>query len=258
MNKYIGITRQVLSMSIQRLVEFRKNFVLWTVVSTAWTVFSLFFYQILFGQSSTIAGWSHHDMYILIGTYMFIDSFTWILFWNPIRMYIEAIFNGTLEFYLIKPADSQFLISMHRISFTNLSRMVIGLYLLFTNVGQISFAQGVLFVVFVLCSLLTIYSIWFFSATWAIWVERLSNVKEVVPALRSVWSVPAEVYSGPIGAILTVAVPLALISSVPAKSLLNQFNFREIAIFVTMAIVTFSTARLFFFHSMKRYASAGS
>lgn len=258
MKKYFAITKRVLSMSIQRLLEFRKNFVLWSTISTSWAIFSLFFYSILFGQSKTIAGWSQHDMYLLIGTYMIIDSFTWTVFWNPIRMYVDAVFNGTLDFFLIKPADDQFLLTVQRISFSNITRILIGIYLVSTHFDSISIFQLITYVFFICCSLVTIYSVWFTTATFSLWAERLNNIKEIVPTLRNIWSVPAEVYSGFIGAILTIIVPLALITTTPARVLLNEFRVKEILIFILMSVIMFSISRLFFFFSIKRYQSASS
>jgi ABC-2 type transport system permease protein len=258
MKKYLSITVRVLSMSVQRLLEFRKNFVLWSTISTSWAIFSLLFYSILFGQTKTIAGWSQHDMYLLIGTYMIIDSFTWTVFWNPIRMYVDAVFNGTLDFFLIKPADDQFLLTMQRISFSNITRILIGIYLVATHLESISILQLFVYVFFIICSLVTIYSVWFITATFSLWAERLNNIKEIVPTLRNIWSVPAEVYSGFVGAILTIVVPLALITTTPTRVLLHEFRLQEIFIFITMSVVMFSISRIFFFFSIKRYASASS
>ncbi|KKT97935.1 MAG: hypothetical protein UX00_C0007G0195 [Microgenomates group bacterium GW2011_GWB1_45_17] len=142
MKKYFSIWLHFAKISLQRLFEYRADFFLWSLVSTGWTIFSLLFYQILFLQTSNIAGWNKQQMLVFAGTYMIIDAATWSIFWRNIQNYTESIFNGTLDFLLLQPIDAQFRLSVRHISFTNVPRLIIGIILLALNLPTVTLSQG--------------------------------------------------------------------------------------------------------------------
>lgn len=258
MKKYFYILGKLCAMALQRMLEYRKDVLIWMLVSLGWTLFSLLFYEIIFGQTQTIAGWSKRDVYVLVATFLIIDNMTWSFFWRNMQMYVQSIFNGTLDFVLTRPIDNQFMLSFNHISITGVPRLIIGLYLLFTFAPQVSVGQVLLYVALVAVSLFTIYSLWFFTATFTFWVERLDNIVEIVPTLRRIWSLPSDVYTGPVSAMLTVVIPLGLISTTPTRILLGQYPTRELGIFLGFSTLLFLAGRWFFKYSIRRYSSAGS
>ena len=258
MRKYLTIWIHSVKISAQRTIEYRTDFFLWALVSFGWTIFSLLFYQILFLQTTTVAGWNKEQMFAFVGTFMIIDSATWGLFWRNIQVYTEAIFSGSMDFLLLQPIDAQFRLSTRHIGFTNLPRTIIGIILVARHVPQQSLTSIVFYILIILLSLCIIYLLWFFTATFTFWVEKLDNVVEIVPTLRRIWSVPAEVYSGPVSAILTIVVPLALISTTPTRVLFHHYQWNEIITLLVFTIIFFMMTRKFFFLSIKKYSGVGS
>lgn len=249
----------MLGVSAQRFLEYRSDFLMWSSVSIAWTLFMLLFYEILFLQSPTIAGWTRQQMYLFIGTYMIVDSTIWGLFWRNIQSYVEAIFQGTLDFLLVQPLDPQFRLSTRHISFTNIPRLLIGVGIIVIYLPtQITMTQIVVYTGLVMLGALLIYLLWFLVATFTFWVDKLDNIVEIVPTLRRIWSVPADVYSGPLSMIFTLVVPLALITTTPARVLFQVFRLDEIAILGVFTLGVFALTRWFFWISLKRYSSVGS
>lgn len=244
--------------SIQRMVEYRADFILWSAVSLFWTFFSLLFYNILFLQTPTIAGWSKPQMYLLIGVFMIIDSATWGLFWRSIKTYVDSIFDGKLDFVLVQPIDPQFQLSVKYASFTQLPRLCIGIFLAIRYLPQIDLFQVIMFIILITIVLLIIYLLWFLTATITFWVEKLENITEIVPSLRMIWNFPSDVYSGSLGTLLTVILPLALISTTPTRFLLHDYAWNEVITLVVFATALFIITRLFFLYSLKKYSSVGS
>lgn len=258
MKKYVMIWILMTKISIQRMVEYRADFMLWSAVSLFWTFFSLLFYNILFLQTPTIAGWSKPQMYLLIGVFMIIDSATWGLFWRSIKTYVDSIFDGKLDFVLVQPIDPQFQLSVKYASFTQLPRLCIGIFLAIRYLPQIDLFQVIMFIILMTIVLLIIYLLWFLTATITFWVEKLENITEIVPSLRMIWNFPSDVYSGPLGTLLTVMLPLALISTTPTRFLLHDYAWNEVITLVVFATILFIITRLFFLYSLKKYSSVGS
>lgn len=259
MKKYLTIWIQSVKFSIQRLFEYRTDFFVWSLVSLGWTTFSLVFYQIMFLQTDTIAGWTKNEVFLLIATYMIIDSATWSIFWRNVQNYTRSIFDGTLDLLLVRPVDAQFRLSTQHISFTNLPRLAIGIYMLVHYLPRaLTVQQIVVYIMFILISLIIVYAMWFFTATFAFWVEKLENVIEIVPTMRHLWSTPADVYTGPIAAIFTIIFPVALITTVPTRVLLNTMRWQEIVILLTFTVIVLLSTRFFFNYSIKKYSGAGA
>ena len=258
MKKYVIIWTQMMKISIQRMVEYRTDFVLWSAISLFWTLFALLFYDIVFLQTPTIAGWSKPQVYLLIGVYMIVDSATWGIFWRSIKTYVDSIFDGKLDFVLVQPIDSQFQLSVKYASFTQVPRLCIGIFLALKYLPPINLFQFVMFLILMVIVLLIIYLLWFLTATITFWVEKLENITEIVPSLRRIWNFPSDVYSGPLGTLLTVILPLALISTTPTRFLLHDYAWNEVITLVVFATILFVITRFFFLYSLKKYSSVGS
>lgn len=259
MKKYVTVWKLLLNRAIQRLFEYRADFFAWALVSAGWTMFQVVFYNIIFLQTSNIAGWSKPEVFLLLGTYMIIDSATWAFFWPNIEAYTESIFDGTLDYLLLQPIDTQFRLSVRYFGFTNLPRLLIGIYLVTTNwPAHVTTGTFSLYIAMLIVALFTVYSLWFFSATFTFWAEKLDNIIEIVPALRSLWSTPSDVFSGVISTVFTVIIPLALISTVPSRILLGKLRIQELAILVIFTIALTALTRWFFKFAVKRYAGVGS
>ena len=174
-------------------------------------------------------------------------------------MYVEAIFQGTLDFLLLQPIDPQFRLSTRHISFTNIPRLLIGIGIIAIYVPKdVTLTQLVVYAVLVMLGSLLIYLLWFLVATVTFWVDKLDNIIEIVPTLRRIWSVPADVYSGPLSTLFTLLVPLALITTTPSRVLFQVFRLDEIAILGVFTLGVFVLTRWFFWLSLKRYSSVGS
>lgn len=56
---------------------------------------------------SSIAGWSKSEMLIFVGTYQIFVSLSFYFFYRGMRWFVRGVNNGSFDFVLSKPADSQ-------------------------------------------------------------------------------------------------------------------------------------------------------
>lgn len=259
---YWRVFLQYRKMWMMHLFTYRIDFFFWGFVSLMWTVFNLLFMEILIGISGNIGGWNRGQLYVLMGTFSILDAFTWSFLYNLFRQYTWQIFSGEFDFVLIKPVSTQFLVSVQRNSYNNIFRLILGIAIVMNGLSQLSFHPGVLDVlayIGLMCvGMIMIYSLWFMISTVAFYVERLDNINEIFPALRQVFQVPRTVYTGFFSTLFTVVLPLGLISSLPTEMLLGRFSGNLVLYFVMSTMFFFVLARIFFVHSVKKYAGAGS
>ncbi len=244
------------------LLEYRNSFFFWSLVSVLWTAFNYFFFSLIVSANNTIAGWNQSEMYVLISTFTILDAFTWSFFYANMTTYTKSIFYGEMTTYLTRPVSTQFLVSIQNNSFNNIFRLVIGIVVLVKAVQatQVPLSLGtiLLYVTFMILSLLFIYSLWFIVATCAFWVERLDNINELIPATRRMWQVPRGVYSGLASTLFTVILPLGLISTIPSEILLGKGELRWMVYYGIFAVGSLLFSTWFFRISVKRYSGVGN
>lgn len=258
---YWRVFWQFRKIQLMRLFEYRGNFFFWTLISIVWTLFNLFFFSLIIRAGGGIGGWNPQEIYLLLGIFTIIDSFTWSFFYHNMVLYTQAIYQGKLSQLLTKPIDTQFLLMVQSNSYTNAFRLFIGIAIFLFSYRQLGLThnwwQWLIFVLLLVNSLMLLYALWFIISTLAFWVEKLDNINEIIPMLRRVFQVPRSIYTGVASFIFTVLFPLALISSIPSEFLLSKLSPQWFAISFILTAVAVLISRQFFHFSLKKYSGVG-
>jgi ABC-2 type transport system permease protein len=261
MKKYWQIFWHFRKLQLIKMMEYRGDFFFWAIVSLMWTGFNYFFFGLIFTQGDGVPGWSFDQLMILISFFTMIDALTWSVFYPNMKTYTTQIFDGELSRYLILPIRAEFLILIRESTYHNLFRFFVGLAVLifFTNKMQLSVGlwEIALVVIIFIAGSILLYSLWFLIATIAFWVERLSNINEIMPGLRSVYQVPVSVFTGITGAVFTYLIPLGLITTLPSEVILGDKNYGLILYLIISAIVAMIMSISFFRLSVRKYSSVG-
>jgi ABC-2 type transport system permease protein len=260
--KYWSIFWKFRMLHLMRQMEYRGDFLFWTVVATMWTIFNFFFYILIAGVNGGIAGWSIIEMYILMAVFSLLDTFTWSFFYQNMQEYTNSIFSGKMNMLLTKPIDTQFMLMTQTNSLNNIFRFFIGIGVLAWAVPQlevsVSLFTWLLFVIMFIVALAFIYFLWFFLSTFAFWVEKLDNINNMIPAMRRVWQVPRQVYTGITSVLLTLVIPIGLVVSVPSEILVSKAAPFWLLYLTGFAVGMFFISRWFFNFSIKKYSGIGN
>lgn len=127
--------------SLIREMTFRANFLIQCVSATSWTLMNIGFYIIVFQHTDAIGkstGWEQNEFFLFLGTTWLINSLVQTFFMPNAQEFSELIRTGNLDFALVKPIDTQFLISFQRVEWASLSNFVLGLVLLIVSVVQLT------------------------------------------------------------------------------------------------------------------------
>ncbi len=122
-------------------MSFRWNFLLDCVSSTSWVFMNLGFYLLIFRYANEIGagtGWGKYEFFVFLSTTMFVNSIVQALFMPSAEELSELIRTGSLDFALLKPIDTQFLVSFHRVEWSSLSNFLVGLGLLVYSLLQLT------------------------------------------------------------------------------------------------------------------------
>lgn len=261
MKKYWILFLAFRKIQIMKMFEYRGDFWFWMIVSLMWTAFNFFYFGLIFSQGNGLEGWSYDHIMLLIAFFTMIDAFTWSVFYPNMREYSKEIFDGQLSKYLLMPVNSIFLILTQHATYHNVPRFLVGFIILLHTIQKIGLSVSLLQIIlaFVVFSfgLLLIYSLWFILATFSFWVERLQNINEIMPQFRSVYQVPAKVFTGIPGFIFSYLIPLGLVTTLPSEIILGRYNSTFIVLLVLSSSAFFAISVYFFKISIKKYSSVG-
>jgi ABC-2 type transport system permease protein len=119
-SRYARAYRAFLRNCLARELEFRGHFLSLTVSNCVWAVLWLAPATFIFGNVRSVAGWDLDRMILLTGTFQLVLSLTNFLFYANMLRLSELVNKGELDFVLIKPMSSQFLVSTRYVTFNEL------------------------------------------------------------------------------------------------------------------------------------------
>ncbi len=218
--------------SIASEFEYRFN-ILIEFISVIGNLFgSLFTLSLFYSIDTDLGGWSWETSIIILGVYTFLEGFT-IMFLAPnLSRIVRHVQNGTLDFVLLKPVDSQLWLSLRIFSpwgipsiFAGTFLMIFGLFL-----SRVSFSILNLFISITILgtSLLILYSLWFLIATTSIWFVRVWNANEVLRSTLVAGRYPIAAYPEQIRFLFTFVLPIAFLTTVPAETMLRISSINSI------------------------------
>src|SRR5207249_9597462 len=109
--RYLTIYAALWKNSVAREMSFKTNFLLWIVAEMLWFALQLSFFVVIYSHTDRIGTWSKWQVVMLLGASHFIQQiFTAIFLTNYTRV-SELIRTGKLDFMLLLPVNTRFMIS---------------------------------------------------------------------------------------------------------------------------------------------------
>lgn len=264
--------------SLIRDMTFRANFLLQCISSLSWTLMNVGFYLIVFHHTSFIGvdtGWGKWEFFVFLATTWFINSLVQAFFMPNAHEFSELIRTGNLDFALLKPIDTQFLVSFQRVEWSSLVNMVSGAVLLAVAIWRLTTRAEnplsihpvavILFPFYILCGVAILYSLMISLAATSIWLGRNQTLYSFWFYITNFSRYPMEIYARGLGWVLwgvfTFIVPVLVVVNVPARLLSRPLAAGQwpLAVFAVIAtLVSLAVSRWVFKRSLLSYRSASS
>lgn len=261
MKRYISIYKTLLRLNFSALVSYRANFINSVVSTLAWAVFSLFTVTLLTTNTRYVYGWTREELLILVGAYNIFVGMFHMFFSRNFERFSTIMHFGQFDSLLTKPADTQFLLCLWLINYTSIFRVLFGVLFTFHMLQVIhisfSFLSVIEFVLFGICGLSILYSMWFIAGTLIIWFTRLSNIIELLYSVTGMARYPKEMFQN-IGGAAVFLLPLILIITTPTKALLQKTSGQDVTLLIVFSILFFILSRKFFLFALRFYTSASN
>lgn len=267
--------------SLVRDMLFRTNFLIEAVSSLCWSVMNVGLYWIIFEHANSIGsqtGWGKYEFYVFMGTTWIINSLVQAFFMPNSEEFSELIRTGGLDFAMLKPIDTQFLISFRKVNWASLANFFLGMVLIALSLNQLMarpenpwVLQPSLFFIyplFVLCGVAILYSLMICLAATSVWLGRNQTLYDFWFYITNFSRYPLEIYARgwglPMLWIFTFLIPVLVVVNVPARLLAKpltpppywELPLAFFTIFAAVASVLFS--RWVFTTALLSYRSASS
>jgi ABC-2 type transport system permease protein len=82
--------------------------------------------EVLYGLTQSIGGWNVWEMVILLGTNHVINQFFEAFFFDNCTRLVDQIRQGDLDFVLVKPINSQFMVSLRYTDYASITNSLAG------------------------------------------------------------------------------------------------------------------------------------
>lgn len=261
--------------SLVREMNFRANFLIETISSLGWVLMNVGFYVLVFEYTPMIgrySGWGKYEFFIFLSTTLLVNSLVQGLFMTNADELSELIRTGTLDFALLKPIDTQFLISLQRIDWSAVANLLFGLLLLGFSLIRLHYLPGpieiLLYPVYLACGVAILYALMISLAATSVWLGRNQTLYDFWFYITNFSRYPMEIYTGrfgtPLRHVFTFLVPVLIVVNVPARLLVRPLAPHDWQDWFLPAFTLFATAaslavsRWIFQRALLSYRSASS
>lgn len=248
--------------SVQTDVEYRADFFTRVVASLLGLATTLGGIAIAFRYAPHIKGWSYPQVLMLLAMYYLMDGLIEMFIAPNMREIMTKVREGTLDFVLLKPVDSQFMATFRSINIWRAANLLLGLGLAFYSLRQLSLGMGWeragMFALTLVSGLAVIYSFWLVLVTLTFWFVRLDNIEQIVWQAFEAGRYPVEIYPHWLRATLTYVVPVALIITVPAQALTGRLEPSFVGVAAAVAAGALLVSSLFWRFGLRFYTGASA
>jgi len=261
---YGGLYGALWSNSVTRELQFKLNFGLWIVVELLWFALQLAFMSVLYTHTDSIGGWSRWEVILLVGCANFVQQLFTAFFLTNLTDLSEHIRTGRLDFLLLLPANTRFLVSLRKVDLGAFINAAAAFAVMVHAVRQLGLhpTTGQILGFSLLCGVgLSIhYSLMFLLATIAFWTVRAQGIVWGYYNLFNIARLPESAFpQGLFRRVFTFVLPMLLVANVPSKVLLQRLGSPiEWLVLVLVGASCFVASELFWRRSLCHYTSASS
>jgi len=262
LRRYLNLYRAFLRFSFHQFVIYRAHFINSTISTVGWGIFQIIWISLLTVRTKSAFGWSKNELIILAILYVIIIGLLHFFFTGNFDRLARLIDRGELDFVLLKPVDSQFMVTNFLQRYANLVRVALGIIFLFFYLNvthtKITPAGWIGFIVFVIFGIALLYSLWMIYSSLLIWFPRLTNITDFLFTINGMSRYPVEMIREANIFILFFILPFSIAVATPAQILVRGTLNGDVLTLTALSVFLFIFSRKFWHYALRHYTSASS
>lgn len=243
-------------------MQYRINFFVQLFQSLLTLGTGLIVLALVFSYAETLAGWRPAELLAVLGVHILMGGIIKTSIQPNMVRLLGEVRDGTLDYALTKPVDSQLIVSVREVRLWQIMDMIIGLIVLGTSVFRLQAVMGwddaLYFALMLALGAVIIYSFWLILATGAFWLVRMEQIVELFQSVYQAGRWPVSIYPGWLRGMLTFLVPIAFAVTVPAEALTGRLTVQVMVGTALLAAALFILARWFWQVGLRNYSGASA
>ena len=262
-NRYLGIYGAIWKNSLIREMGFKSNFLLWIVVEFLWFGLQLGFITVIYQHTENIATWTKWEVVLLLGSSQLVQQLFSAFFLSNCTQLSEHIRTGRLDFMLLLPVNTRFLISFRQVDLGGFVNAGTAIAVVWYASRQLHLNPTVIqilgFLFLICCGVLIHYALVLSLSSLSFWTVRAQGIVWGYYNFLTIGRWPEAAFHGFFKAFFTLAVPMLLVTNVPAKHLIPRLEEPvQLVTLVGLTIGFLGLSEIVWRKSLQRYASASS
>lgn len=261
--RYLSLYGALWQNSVMRDMQFKVNFVLWIFVDILWFGLQLTFVSVIYSHTDRIADWSKWEVVLLTGGSQFVQQIFHAVFLNNIVALSEHVRTGRLDFMLLLPVNTRFLLSFRTVDLGSLvsalGSIAVMAYACFRMELVPSVGQCLGFLMLVCVGIVVHYSLMFLLASVSFMSVKAQGIVWGYYNLFNIARLPDSAFQGLFRVFFTFGIPMLLVSNVPVKVLAGKLSSPwETWSLLGMALVCLGISEFGWRRAITHYTSASS
>jgi ABC-2 type transport system permease protein len=263
-SRYLGIYFALWKNSVAREMSFKTTFILWICVECLWFGLQLSFISVIYLQTSNIASWSEWQVVLLVGTSQLIQQVFHAFFLINCTQLSELVRTGKLDFLMLLPVNTRFIVSLRQVDLGAFVNATLAIAVIVFAAVKLhlhpTFLQLAGYLFLCLAGIIIHYSLMFLLAGISFLTVRAQGIVWGYYNLFQIARLPDEAFQrGAFKAFFTFAIPMLLVSNVPARLLAQKVETPGFTLLLLgMCVVCWAVSEWGWRQCLRRYASSGS
>lgn len=253
----------LLKINLQMSLAYRVDTWINILLSLFWLGWELLSLTIIFSNTETLGGWGPGELVALLGVFRLVNALMAALIWPNTEKFNASVRDGSLDYTLLYPASSQFMVSFSRIILWRAWDLALGLILIGIGIGLSGGGAGgwasvVQFTLLAFSGTVILYSLWIVMIALTFWFIKFDNNVTILQAMLDTGRYPATVYPPWLRMIITFIVPVAVATTVPLQALRGELSGLQVLLYLAIGATAFWLSTRIWRAGVKRYSGASA
>jgi ABC-2 type transport system permease protein len=262
LRRHIRVWQRCVLNALACETEYRANILTTVAEGMAQVALAVVTFLVVYRFTPSISGWTRSQALILVGIYRVAEGLINLQVAPNMVAIGSAIRRGDMDYVLLRPVSSQFLVSVRTLVLSECANVCIGIGIT-VYAAQAAGVRwsigGVLEAgVILCCGVVLLYAVWFAIMTCSFWLVQVVNLDVLFFAVFESARYPVGYFRGAMRALLTFVVPVAFATTFPTDALLGRADLRLVPLGVGLAAIALLGTHLFWNMAVRWYSSASS
>ena len=248
--------------NLQQAFAYRADTLLNVAMNLFWLFWELLSLQVIFANTASLSGWGLGELIALLGVWRMGNMLMFTLIWPNTERFNTSIRDGSFDYNLLQPVNSQFLVSFSRMDVWRVWEIFLSIVLITVGLGMsdkiVTPGNLVGFIALILSGMSILYSLWIVLIAFTFWFVKFDNNVTLMHALMDAGRYPSTIYPAWLRVIVTFIIPIAVATTVPLQALRGDLLWWQVLLFLGVGAASLFVSSRIWRAGVRKYSSASS